>query len=79
MTDRVGRQLVHSQDHIPGPALGQPGPADLGPHLGSQDVQRARVEGQVKDRRDAACNPAERRPGLTWLAAGPAGSPRGLS
>ena len=44
MTDRVGRQLVHGHDHVPGPVLRQPCLAGPGPYLGPQDVQRARVE-----------------------------------
>jgi hypothetical protein len=54
MADRVGRHLVHGQDHLPRPVIRQPRLARQGQHFHAQDVQRAGVERQVEERRGIA-------------------------
>ena len=54
MADHIGRQLVNGQDHIPGPVISQSRLTGKSQHLGPHDMQRARVEHQVKKRRDIA-------------------------
>ena len=53
VTDRIGRQLVHGQDHFPGPVIGQSPPDWPNQHFGAQNVQHGRAEHQVKEQRDA--------------------------
>ena len=41
MADRIGRQLVNGQDHIPGPVIRQSRLTGKSQRFGSQDIQRA--------------------------------------
>jgi len=52
----VGRQFVHGQDHIRDPVLRQSRLTGTSPHFGAQNVQRASVECQIKERRDVAAS-----------------------
>ena len=45
---------MNGQDHIPGPVIRQSRLTGKSQHLGPHDIQRARVEHQVKKRRDIA-------------------------
>ena len=56
MAKHVGRQFVHGQDHIRDPVLRQSRLTGTSPHFGAQNVQRARVECQIKERRDVAAS-----------------------
>jgi hypothetical protein len=48
VADGVGRQFVNGEDDIARTTRGQPGPAGMRQHLGSQDVERAGIERLVK-------------------------------
>ena len=54
MADHIGRQLVNGQDHIPGPVIRESRLTGKSQHFGSQDIQGAGVERQVKERRGIA-------------------------
>jgi hypothetical protein len=53
VADDVGRQLVHGQDHVLGLVFAESGPAGAGPDPVPGRVQRAGIEAQVEQRRQA--------------------------
>jgi hypothetical protein len=53
MADHISCQLVHGQDHFPGPFIRQSRPTGQNQHFSSQNVQRDRAEHKVKEQRDA--------------------------
>ena len=53
VADHISRQLVHSQDHFPGPFIRQSRLTGQNQHFSSQNAQRDRAEHKVKEQRDA--------------------------
>jgi len=52
VADHVGRQLVHGQDRVPGPAIRQSRLPGQNQHFRPQNGQRGRAEHKVEELRD---------------------------